>query len=436
VAQTDAEPARRLRRLRSSSTFRSFSNRNFRLYYGGQLVSTAGTLMQSVGQSWLVLKLTGSGSALGLVVTLQYLPLLVLGGPAGVLIDRLDRRRLYITTQSVAAVLALVLGLLTITGTVELWMVYALALSWGIVTAVDQPVRQTFIYDMVGPEDLPNAISLQVALSSSSWAVGPALAGITIALIGIGPCFLVNSASYVVGIGTLLAMRPSELHPTPRQARRKGQFREALRYISHHPQLRSLVILTAFFFGLAWEFDVAVPLLAKFTFDGGGGLYGAMMAVIGIGAMVAGLLTARAGAPTRRRLVTSAVAVALSCLGAAVAPVLWIEMIMLPLVGGTGAVVASCLNTMVQTSAAPEMRGRVVSLWLVAALGTRPIGGPIVGLAGQVIGPRAGIALGAVGVGIGLSLWWLTGRGADAGADPVAVTATSAVARRPAPAHG
>jgi MFS family permease len=373
------------------------------------MVSTAGTLMQGVGQSWLVLKLTGSGSALGLVVSLQFLPLLLLGGPAGVLIDRVDRRRLYMGTQSIAAVLALVLGLLTISQVVELWMVYALALCWGIVTAVDQPVRQTFLYDMVGPEDLPNAIGLQVALSSSSWAIGPALAGVTIALVGIGPCFLLNAASYVVGIVTLLLMRASELHPTPTQGRRKGQFRDALAHVWNRPELRSLVLMTAFFFGLAWEFDVAVPLLAKFTFHGGGGLYGAMMAMIGVGAMVAGLLTARAGQPTNRRLVVAGTAVAAVSLAAAAAPVLWLELLLLPLVGGAGAVVASTLNTMTQMRAAPAMRGRVVSLWLVAALGTRPLGGPLVGLAGQLIGPRAGLGLGAAGVLIGLALWWLAG---------------------------
>ena len=390
---------------RPRGTFSSLSNRNFRLYYIGQGVSTAGTFMQTVGQSWLVLKLTGSGTALGLVTMLQYLPLLALGGYAGVLVDRYDRRRLYIVTQTSCLVLALVLGVLTVSGVVELWMVYALAFALGLVTTIDQPVRQTFVYDLVGPEHITNGISLQVALSSMSRAVGPAVAGVTIAVLGIGQCFLANAFSYVFSIGTLLALNPAEMHPVPPPADRKKQFRKGLQYVRRTPDILALLVLTAVFFGLAWEYDVAVPLIARFTFHGGAGLYGLMSSAMGIGAIGAGLLVARVSAATNRLLVGAAVALSVTMLGAAAAPALWMEVAFLALAGSASAALASACNSQTQLRSAPEMRGRVMSLWAVGAIGVRPIGGPIIGYAGQHIGPRAGLALGAFGALLALACW-------------------------------
>src|SRR4051794_2934234 len=295
---------------RRSGTFASLANRNFRLYFIGQGVSTAGTFMQTVGQSWLVLKLTGSGTALGLVTMLQYLPLLLLGAYAGVLIDRYNRRILYIATQTASLVLALILGVLTLSHVVELWMVYALAFALGLVVVVDQPVRQTFVYDLVGPEHVTNAVSLQVALSSMSRAIGPAVAGVTIALLGIGQCFIANAVSFLFSIGTLLAIDASKMHVVPPVPRSKGQFRQGLSYVKRTPEILALLVLTALFFGLAWEYDVAVPLLARFTFHGGAGLYGFMSSAIGIGAIGAGLLMARVPVATNRILVTATLALA------------------------------------------------------------------------------------------------------------------------------
>jgi MFS family permease len=405
----------------------SFSNRNFKIYYLGQVVSTAGTLMQSVALSWLVLRLAGNGTALGVVISLQFLPLLVFGGPAGVLLDRVDRKQLYLTTQTLAASQAFLLGILTVTGSVRLWMVYVLAFFWGTVTAVDQPVRQTFLYDLVGPEQLHNAIALQVALSSTSWAAGPALAGLTIAVLGVGPCFIANGVSYVIGIATLAAVRRSELHPSPRQPRRKGQFRDALAYVRRTPAVRSMLAFTAMFFVFAWEFEVVMPLLAKNTFHGGGGLFGAMMATIGSGSAVASIAAAGIGRPSPRRLVISALCLAATFLMAAAVPALWMEFVVLGVLGGLSAVVTSTCNAMTQLSAEPGMRGRVVSLWLVAALGTKPAGGPIVGYVGQHFGARAGLVLGAAGTLVGLGLWHVLRRSAAAAPSPVEVEATAGI---------
>ena len=374
-------------------------------------VSTAGTFMQSVGQSWLVLKLTGSGTALGFVTMLQFLPLLLLGGMAGVLIDRVDRRRLYVTTQVSSGALALLLGILTVTGSVRLWIVYALALVLGLVSAVDQPVRQVFVYDLVGPEDVSNAVSLQVALSSSSRAIGPAVAGLTIAAFGIGPCFLANAASYLFSIGTLAALRRDELHIAPPQPRRNGQFREGLAYVSRTPEVLALLVLTALFFGLAWEYDVAVPLVARFTFHGDAALYGLMSSAIGVGAIASGLLVARSGTVSNRTLVIAATGLSAAMFAAALSPFLWMELGALVLVGSGAAALAAACNSQLQLRAAPEMRGRVISLWAVAAIGTRPIGGPIVGFAGQHVGPRAGLAVGGAGVVAGTLCWFFIRRG-------------------------
>jgi MFS family permease len=394
-------------RPKNRGTFASLTNRNFRLYFIGQGISTAGMFMQTVGQSWLVLKLTGSGTALGVVTALQYLPLLLLGGYAGVIVDRYDRRRLYIITQTISMILAFVLGVLTLTGVVELWMVYTLAFALGLVTTLDQPVRQTFVYDLVGPDQITNGISLQVALSSMSRAIGPAVAGATIALFGIGQCFIANAVTFVFSIGALIMIDPTKMHPPPPQPPRKGQFRQGLRYVVRTPDILALLVLTALFFGLAWEYDVAVPLVARYTFDGGAGLYGFMSSIMGIGAIVAGLLVARVPVATDRLLVLSALGLGVSMLAAAIAPTLWLCVLMLGLAGATSASLASACNSQTQLKSAPEMRGRVMALWAVGALGVRPIGGPVIGYAGQHIGPRAGLALGGIGALLALACWWL-----------------------------
>src|SRR2546421_1175191 len=246
------------------STFRSLQIRNFRLYLSGQVISMAGTWMQAVAQGWLVLKLTGSGTALGLVGTLQFLPMLAFGPMAGVLIDRTDRRRLYAATQAMCGATALVLGVLTATGLVRLWMIYALAACLGLVTAVDQPTKIAFLYDMVGPEDLTNAISLNQAMNNVGRIVGPAAAGITIGLLGIAPCFFVNALSFVAVIVALLMMRTDELHVSAPQPRKKGQVREGLRVVAAKPELCALLVMAALFFGLAWMSDVVMPLVARY----------------------------------------------------------------------------------------------------------------------------------------------------------------------------
>jgi MFS family permease len=389
-----------------SRTFSSLKIRNFRLYFGGQLVSLAGTFMQTVAQSWLVLKLTGSGTALGLVTTLQYLPMLLLGPHAGVMIDRTDRRRLYMITQALSGAEALLLGVLAVTGTVQLWVVYLLAAVLGVITAFDQPLRSTFVLDMVGREDLPNAIGLNMALGNMSRVVGPALAGVTIATLGIGPCFLLNALSFAAVIAALLAMRPSEMHPVTLQIRQPGQVRAGLAYVRRTPELFAILLMSAVLFGLASEYEVILPLVARYTFHGGAGLYSLLTSMAGGGAVLAAFLAARQAKVSNRRILVSVVACGVVTALAAVAPFLWLEAGLLVLVGGTSTLFASMASATLQLRSDPAMRGRIMALWMITVFGTRPVGGLLVGIIAQQVGPRAAIGFGALAIfGIVLPLY-------------------------------
>ena len=389
-------------------TFRSLSTRNYRIFIAGQVVSLSGTWMQSVAQAWLVLRLTGSGTALGLVIALQFLPVLLFGPFGGVIADRFPKRRLLVGTQTVAMTQALVLGVLELTGAIELWMVFAMAAVFGLVTAVDNPARQTFVLEMVGKDNLTNAITLNSVVINAARIVGPALAGVLIAVVGIGICFILNAASYVAVIIALLLMRTSELSPAPTQVRAKGQLRAGLSYVRATPELLVPLVMMAIIGTLSYEFQVILPLVAERTFDGGAGTYGTLTSAMGVGAVVGGLATAgRSGAPSDAGLVRAAAMFGAVILLAAVAPFLWLEVLVLVLVGAASINVLATGNTTLQLRAAPEMRGRVMALWAVAFLGTTPVGGPIIGFIGEHAGPRVGLAVGGtaalVAAGVG---WW------------------------------
>ncbi len=396
-------------------TFRSLSNRNYRLFMVGQLVSLSGTWMQSIAQAWLVLRLTGSGTALGLVVALQFLPVLLFGPFGGVIADRFPKRRLLVLTQSIALTQAATLGVLVVTGTVELWMVYAMAALFGIVTAVDNPARQTFVLEMVGPANLTNAITLNSVVVNAARIVGPAIAGVLIAVVGIGICFLLNAASYVAVIVALLLMRAADLDPAPTQARAKGQLRAGFAYVRRTPQLLVPLVMMAIIGTLSYEFTVVLPLVAERTFGGGAGTFGIMTSAMGVGAVIGGLATAgRSREPSDRSLVQAASIFGVVILGAALAPFLWLEVLVLVLVGAASINVLATGNTTLQLRAAPEMRGRVMALWAVAFLGTTPVGGPIIGFISEHAGPRVGLGVGGVAALVAALLgWWLLVRPAS-----------------------
>jgi MFS family permease len=376
--------------------FRSLRVRNYRLFFFGQLVSLTGTWMQQVGQDWLVLRLTDRALPLGITLALQFAPMLVLGAWAGVVADRLDKRRLLLATQAAMASLALVLGVLTATGAIRLWMVYVLALLLGCATAFDMPTRQAFVSEMVGPDRVTNAIGLNSAVFNSARVVGPAVAGVLIAAVGIAPAFLINAASYLAVIAGLLAMDPARLHRLPPVDRAEGQVRAGLRYVWANPVLRSTIALVAVVGALGLNYRVALPLLARFTFGGDASAYGALASIMAAGAVVGALAAARRGRPSRALLLGSVAVFGLLSFAAAAAPTLIAEAVVLAPLGVASMTFLATANSTLQLASSPEMRGRVMALYGLVFLGSTPLGGLLGGwMAGQ-FGPRSILLLSGV----------------------------------------
>jgi MFS family permease len=372
------------------------SVRNYRLYFAGQLISTTGTWMQSIAQAWLVLQLTGSGVALGVTVALQFTPVLLVGAWGGLVADRVDKRRLLVGTQAAAGVLALVLGAVTALGVVQLWMIYVLALGLGAVNAVDNPARRAFVVEMVGTEHVSNAVSLSSAMFMAARVVGPAIAGLVIAGVGVSWCFFANGVSYSAAVIAFLAMRENEFFAVERVPKRKGQLREGLRYAWSTPALRLTLVLTAVIGTLAFNFQVVLPLLAKQTFSGGADTLGVLYASMSVGSVIGALVSAHEAQATRRFVLGAALAFGAALVAAALAPTFALELLVLVPVGAAGIAFTAMANGVLQTETAPEMRGRVAALFTVAFLGSTPIGGPIIGWVSQQVGPRAGLWVGGI----------------------------------------
>jgi MFS family permease len=375
-------------------TFSALRIRNYRRYAFGQAVSLTGTWMQRVAQAWLVLELGGTGTELGLVTALQFLPLLLFGMWGGLVVDRVDKRRLLVATQAAAAVLAVVLGVLVATGTVRLWMVMVLATALGVVHLFDNPGRQTFVLEMVGREQLANAVTLNSVAVNAARVLGPAVAAGLITTVGLAACFLLNAVSYLAVIAAFASMDRDELRPGEIQPRGPGQLREGLAYVWRTPELRRPLLAMALVGTLAYEFQVVLPLMARFVFDGGAGTYGVMTSCMGVGAVVGGLVLASRNRSGPRSLAVAGYGFGVSLLLAAAAPTLGLELVALVGVGVGSIAFLAAANTILQLRAAPAMRGRVMALWAVAFLGSTPIGGPLVGWVSEHVGPRAGLALG------------------------------------------
>lgn len=376
-------------------TFASLAVRNFRLYFIGQGVSLCGTWMQMVGLSWLVLQLTHSGTQLGLVTAAQFLPILVLGIFGGVIVDRFNKRRILYTTQALMGMLALLLGLLVLSGHIQLWMVYTIALGLGLVTVVDAPARQSFVFEMVGGERLRNAVTLNSTIANSARVIGPSIAAALIATVGIGMCFVLNAASYLAVLTALWLMDGSKLQTLKRAAvPEPNQVKAGLSYAWHTPTLRATLLMMLIVGTFTYEFPVILPLFSTTTLHGGAGTYSALTAAMGIGAVVGGLYSAGRGAPTQRLLVLTALAFGISILIATLMPGIRTSLLMFVVVGGLSVLFISLANTTLQLTSTPNMRGRVMSLWSITFQGTTPIGGPIVGAIADHSNPRIGLAVG------------------------------------------
>jgi MFS family permease len=385
--------------------------RNYRLFFFGHLISSTGTWMQQVGQDWLVLGLTGAALPLGVTLALQFAPMLAFGAWAGLVADRVDKRRLLLATQTAMAVLALVLGVLTATGTVRLWMVFTLALLLGCVTAFDMPARQSFVSEMVGPDRVANAVGLNSASFNTARVLGPLAAGVLITVIGIAPAFFLNAVSFLAMIGGLLAMDPSRLHRRAPVARARGQIRAGVRYLWATPVLRSTILLVAVVGLLGLNYRVALPLLARFVFDGGAGAYGALAAALAAGSVVGALAVARHGRPSRPLLIGSVAAFGLLSFAAAAAPTLLVEGLVLFPVGMASLAFVATANSTVQLGSSPEMRGRVMSLFGLVLLGSVPPSGLLSGWMAGHLGPRSILVLSGVSCVLAAAVAAVTARG-------------------------
>jgi MFS family permease len=385
-------------------TFAAFAVHNFRLYFGGQVVSVSGAWMQRVAQSWLVLELTGSGVAVGAITAVQFLPILLLAPAGGLIADRLDKRKVLYVTQSLAAVIALTLGVLLLAEVVELWMVFALALALGLVGSVDNPTRNSFVMEMVGRSKLANAVALNSVLVNSARVIGPAIGGLLIVTVGIGWCFVLNAATYLVFITAIRLMRDDDIDRAEPERKERGQLRGALRYVADQPVLMVTLAMSAVIGLFAYEFEVVLPLLARFTFEGDADTFGSMFAAMGIGAVVGGLFVATRGRTSPRAIVAAAMALGLTIAATAIAPTIWIAYMTLVMVGVSSSAFLTLGNSILQLEASPQMRGRVVGMRATAILGARPIGAPIVGWIGEHFGPRFALGLGALAA-IGVAVW-------------------------------
>ena len=373
----------------------SLSVPNYRRYFAGQIVSLSGNWMQMVAEIWLVLELTDSGVAVGMTTALQFLPILLFGAWGGLLADRFSKRRLLMVTQALMALPAVVLFAVTASGAVEVWMVFALVFVRGTVNAVDNPTRQSFAIEMVGPDRVVNAVSLNSVLIHSARLVGPALAGILIATVGVEPCFALNALTFAAMIFALWGMDPAQLNAAPRAKHERGAIRAGLRYVRRTPELAVPLALMALVGTFGLNFQVILPLLARFSFEGGAGVYAALVAAMGAGSVIGALATGAHGRTDARLIAGAALAFGVLALLAAAMPSLALEVPVVALLGASAVTFAAAINSSLQLSVEPQMRGRVMALYSVVFLGSTPIGGPLAGWLAEAYDPRAALLLAA-----------------------------------------
>jgi MFS family permease len=360
----------------------AFRHRNFRLFWGGMLVSLIGTWMQQVGQAWLVLQLTNDPLALGLIAMAQFGPILVLGPLGGLVADSVSKRTALMVTQTAAGLLAIVLAALFVTGHIEVWHIFALAVGLGIVNSFDMPIRQAFVIEMVGREDIANAVALNSTVFNLTRIVGPAIAGLTIASVGIAPLFFINAASYLAVVGSLLLMRTSEMHVPTERAVVTRHVRsvvdllvEGVRYTRGNPRILLIILLVGAVSTFAMNFSVLIPLVARDVLKGDADTYGFLLSAAGVGSLVSALSIAFRRSASTRRLFIGAALVGLGMVGLGLSRWLPLSLAMMFVAGWGGIAMAATANTMIQLSVPDVLRGRVVSLYTTVFVGSTPIGG-------------------------------------------------------------
>ncbi len=379
-----------------SPTFRSLRTFNYRLWACGAFVSNIGTWMQRVAQDWLVLtELTDqSAIAVGITTGLQFGPMLLLAPFTGLLADRLPKRRVLVVTQAMMGLTALVLGVLVVTDVVQLWHAYLLAFTLGVTAAVDVPARQAFVSEMVPREDLPNAVGLNSASFHGARIIGPGVAGLLIAWVGTGPVFLINAVTFLAVIGSLLGMRPAELTPSARVPQGRGQLREGVRYVRDRPDIVLVMAIVGVVGTFGLNFQLTTAVMATAAFGKGASEYGLLGSIMAVGSLGGSLLAARRERPTIRLVVGSTFAFGICSTFAALMPTYELFAVALVPVGLSALTLMTTANATVQLSVDPQMRGRVMALYLAVFMGGTPIGSPAIGWVGETFGPRWTILVG------------------------------------------
>lgn len=372
--------------------FRSLRIRNYRMFAIGGAVSNVGTWLQRTAQDWLILDLThGSAAALGTATALQFLPMLLFGMFGGVLADRYPKRPLLITAQTLMAMLALAIGVLTVTGAAQEWHVYVMAFMLGMISCVEVPTRQAFVVEMVGRDDLPNAIALNSSSFNLARVVGPAVAGMLIYAFGsTGPLFLINALTFAAVISSLVFMRKSELFPSDPVPRAKGQLREGLKYVIRHEKLLMPILLIAFVSMFSQAFSMSIALMAREEFKAGASSFGLASSMFAVGALAGALLAARRVTISRKLLFAGAIGFGLAQIAAGLAPSYLAYLVLLVPAGIALITVNTAANAAVQLATSPEMRGRVMGIYMLVFVGSSPVGASLVGWLSEIGGPRVG----------------------------------------------
>ena len=386
---TTAEAIRQPR----GGAFAALTSRNYRIYLGGQSLANTGSWMQSIAQDWLVFTLTHSSTCVGVTMALQYLPILALGLHAGGVADRLPKRRILLTTGTLNAVATAALAVITIAGAVRPAEVYAFAFASGLVFAFDAPARQAFVAEVVPAGRLRAAIALNSAVFQSTRLIGPAAATVLIASVGTGWVFAVNAACYIGPLIGLLRLRPSDLVPAPAAPRESGALRTTARYLRRHPDVVRTIFLVAMFGTFGLNFPIVLTAMAKSTFHGDAGTYGLFNIILAIGSAAGALLAGAAAHPRTRVIVASAAAFGLLEAAAAIAPGMAVFLILLAGMGFTNLAFQSMANASVQLAVDPQLRGRVMGLYMLGFIGGTPIGAPVIGALTTQFGPRAGMSV-------------------------------------------
>jgi MFS family permease len=384
-------------------SFNSLEVPNYRRYFAGQVISLSGNWMQNVTALWLVLSLTNSGFAVGLTTALQFTPMLLFGAWGGLLADRIPKRRLLFITQTLMTIPAAGLFLVTAFHVEQTWMIYLAVFGFGAVNCVDNPTRQSFVIEMVGPSRLVNAVSLNSVIIEVARILGPAIAGILIATVGVVPCFGINLLTFVAMIAALWSMDPRALQAPPPAVRKKGAIREGLRHVRRTPELAVPLALMALVGTLGFNFQVALPLLAKFSFGGGAGSYALLVSAMGVGSIIAALFNGHRGETGGRVIAAASLGFGIAALLAAAMPDLILAAVTLAALGAAAVTFVAAVNSTIQLAVSAEMRGRVMALFSIVFLGSTPIGGPLTGWLAETYDPRVTLVLAGVS---GLAAAW------------------------------